>query len=255
MRADKSLVLALAPSGGALGITDIDVPTADELNNVGGASGFIDATPAVSYNDTDLGFQASEQGNEPSWADSSTYQELTTTNAGGNVSFYYPGQYDDPSNPLSNVYDITDVPGAKVDAAWRLDGEINHSVPFANGDFVSAMRLEVDGELNPFTPGESHRRTVPFALVGDFAHYTVVGPHTLTAIPATVTGADGEKGRIRVSVQSRDYTNALRFTSSNAAVIEVFRGGYYTLTGTGTATVTIDDVDAGTSTTVSVTVA
>lgn len=253
-RGDRSLTMWLAPSGGALGITDIDVPTADELNNTGGVSGAVNATLAVSYNDTDLGFQASEQTNDPSWGDSATRQSLSTTNFGGSVSFYYPKRYDDASNPLSNVYDITDIPGAQVDSAIRIDGETSMNTPAANGDRVHTMRLAVNGEANPFNLQEDSRRTVSFLPRGDFGHYTIVGPHTLTPSSATLTGADGDKGRLQVAVQNRDYTGALSYQTSDVNVVDVYPGGYYTLTGTGTATITVSDEDAGTTTTIAVTV-
>lgn len=244
----------MAPSGGALGVTDIDVPTADEINNVGDASGFQPLSQSVSMADTDLGFQASETDNDPSFADSSTAQSLTTTNYGGSLSMYYPKNYNDSSNLHSLVYDMTRSPGDRVDVTARIDGAIPNTVPVANGDFVHAMRLEADGEANPFEPGQSVKRTVSFVAVGEFAHYTIVGPHTITAI-APSTWAVGDKGRIRASVQDRDYTNALDFSTSDVNVIDVYPGGFYEVTGTGTASVVIVDEGAGTSTTVSVKVA
>lgn len=251
---DKTLAWAIAPSGGALGVTDVDVPTADELNNAGGASAMQPLSQSVAMADTDLGFQASETDNDPSFADSSTAQSLTTTNYGGSLSMYYPKNYDDDSNLHSLVYDMTEHPGDRVDVAVRNDGYVPVTQPYANGDFVHVMRLEVSGELNPFDLGQDTKRTVPFIPVGEFSHYTIVGPHTITAIAPT-TWAVGDKGRIRASVQNRDYTNALDFTTTNAAVIDVYPGGFYTVVGTGTASVVIVDEGAGTSTTVSVTVA
>ncbi len=233
-------------------MADIDVPTAAAINP-GNTVGFIPLHQSISNNDTDLGFQASETANEPSWADSSTFEEFTTTNYGGSASMYMPKQYDDNSNLHSLVYDLTEHPGDLVDVVLRFDGAVPSSQPVANGDFVHAMRLEVSGEQNPFTPGESVRRTVPFIPAGEFAHYTIVGPHTLTAVAPT-TWAAGDKGRIRVTVQNRDYTNAVSFLTSDVDVIDVLPGGFYTINGSGTATVTITDEGAGTTTTVSVTV-
>lgn len=250
--ADKNIRWDMAPSGGALGVTDIDLPTADEINNVGGASGFQPLSQSVSMADTDLGFQASESDNDPSFADSSTAQSLTTTNYGGSLSMYYPKNYDDDSNLHSLVYDMSERPGDRVDVTARIDGGIPVTQPVANGDFVHAMRLEVSGELNPFTPGEDVKRTVPFTPTGDFSHYTIVGPHTITAI-APASFAVGDKGRIRATVQNRDYTNALDFTTTDVDVIDVYPGGFYEVTGAGTASIVIVDEAAGTSTTVPVT--
>lgn len=254
LTSDQHVTVAIAPSGGALGITDIAVPTADELNNVGGASGVINASPSISWNDWGFGFSASETSGEPSLADVSTYEEFTTTNFGGEVSYFVPNAYDDNSNTHSIVYDLTDEPGVLNDFVVRIDGAKRTSTPFANGDFVHAFRVQAGSESNPFTPGESTRRTVGYNAYGDFAHYTIVGPHTLSVI-GTPTFTVGSKGRLRISVQGRDYTNALSFRSSDAAVIQIFPGGFYEVIGSGTATIEVEDVEAGTSLTVPVTTA
>lgn len=248
--ADKRLTLVLGP-GDPLGIVNVAVPTANELNNVAGVSGLIPASQSVSWNDFDLGFQESDTANEPSLADEADYEEFTTTNYGGALSMYLPTEYDDDSSRHSVLYDLTDVPGAQVTAALRIDGDVRVGTPFANGDFVHVMELKTTSETNPFNPGESTRRTVGLTSAGDFAHYTIVGPHTLTAI-APSSFAVGDKGRIRVTVQSRDYTNALVFKTSNANVVDVQPGGFYEIVGAGSATITIEDVEAGTSTTVAI---
>lgn len=246
LSSDQHVTVAIAPSGGAFGITDIAVPTADELNNTGGVSAFINASPSISWNDWGFGFSGSETSGEPSLADVSTYEEFTTTNFGGEVSYFVPNAYDDDSNTHSLVYDLTDELGIINDFAIRIDGAKRNNTPFANGDFVHAMRVQSGGETNPFNPGESTRRTVSYSAYGEFAHYTIVGPHTLTQI-GTADFSDGTKGRLRIAVQGRDYTNALSFRSSNPNVIQVYPGGFYEVVGTGSATVEVEDVEAGTT--------
>jgi len=257
---DASVVTPyIGPSGGTtLGITDIYQPLPAELNNTGGTSGVIMAAEAISWADWDFGVQDSETNNEPSMADISTYEEFGQYNFGGGISFFQPLMNDDPSNVLSVVKDLTKV-DLDQDIAIRVDGNKSNSTPAANGDYISVFRTTTTAVENPFTPGESKRRTVTFVENGDFAHYTVVGPHTLVASPpATAPWAAGKSARILVTVQGRSYTNAtaLRFMSSDPNVIQVGPGGVYTVTGTAadTATVTITDTDANTSTTVNVVV-
>lgn len=248
----------IGPSGGTtLGITDVAQPAAAEINNTGGTSGVQPASQSISWNDWSFGLEASETNNEPSLADASSYEEFGASNYGGDISFYYPANYDDDSNLHSVIYDLTDIPGTVNDIAIRIDGEKTISTPAANGDFISVYRAEGNGEANPFTPGESKRRTVTFNQKGEFAHYTVVGPHTIVAIPAPTDPWDaGRKARLRASVQGRDYTNWLEFTTSDASVVDIYKGGFYEVTGVAgdTATITIEDTEAGTSTTVAVTV-
>lgn len=247
----------IGPSGGTtLGITDVDVPLAAEINNVGGTSGVQPASQSISFNDWDFATQASDVNNEPSLADASSYEEFGQRNYGGGMSMYYPAAYDDNSNLHSVIYDLTDIPGTINDIAIRVDGEKSITTPVVDGDFVSVYRAEVGGEDNPFTPGESKRRTVSYIDKGEFSHYTIVGAHVITAILPTTPWVAGRKARLRASVQGRDYTNALTFTSDDATVVDIYPGGFYEVTGTAgdTATITIEDEEAGTSTTVAVAV-
>lgn len=252
---DKRTTVFLGPSGGTtLGITEIAEPTADELNNAAG-SGIQPASQSISWNDWGFGTEASEVLNEPSLADAASFEEFGQNNYGGDVSYYYPEKYDDNSNLHSIIYDLTDLPGELNDIATRIDGDLETTDPAADGDFVSAYRVQGVAEANPFTPGESKRRTVTYWNKSDFSHFTVVGPHTITPIPpATTPWAVGKKGRIRASQGGRDTTNRLSFTTSDAEVIVVHPGGFYEITGVaaGTADVTIEDPETGDSIVVAV---
>ena len=260
LSSDEHVSVWIGPSGGStLGVTKAGEPLANELNNTGGTSGMIPASQSISWNDTEIvGVTDSEELNEPSLADSSTFVEFGPTNLGGSVSYFLPREYDDNSNEHSLIYDLTEGMRETLDFAVRLDGEKKTTVPAADGDYVSITRAMSMSESNPFTPGESTRRTVNYAGKGDFARYTVVGTHTITAVkPKNSPWAAGKKARLRAEVQGRDYTNALRFSSSDVEVVNIYPGGFYEVTGTagGAATITISDEDAGTSTTVAVTVA
>lgn len=256
---NENLALWIGPTAsGALGITDIAEPLAAEINNTGGTSGMQQASQSTSWNDWDFGTQASETLNEPSLADSASFEEFGQANFGGSASHYYPLEYDDNSNQHSVIYDLVAIPGTNLDFVVRLDGEVDSMAVAANGDFVSAYRVQSDGETNPFTPGESKRYTKSYAPRSEFAHFTVVGDHAITTIPATTdTPAAGEKARYRATQQSRDVTNRLVWSTSDATVIEVYPGGAYEVTGstTDTATVTVTDPDTGDTANIAVTVA
>lgn len=242
---------------GVLGITDVYEPLAAEINNIGGTSGMIDAAGATSWNDWSLGIEASEVLNEPSLADASTAEEFGQSNYGGNASHYYPKTYGDASNPNSVVYDLTKTPGTKLDQVVRIDGEIDSSTAATDGDFVSVFRVQSEGETNPFTPGESKRYTKSYIQKSDFSNMVVVGDHAITSVVgATATPAPLEKGRFRASQQGRDTTNSLDFSSDDAAVIQVYPGGFYEVTGVGTdtATVTMTDPGTGDTTAIAITV-
>ena len=255
---DKRRTHWVGPSGGTtLGITNVEEPLAAELNNTGGTSGMLNASAAISWNDYDFGISESDTNNEPSLADSSSYEEFGTANYGGGISYYYPEDYDDNSNLISLVYDLTDKPGELNDMAVRIDGDLQTTVAAADGQFVSAYRVQGTAEANPFTPGESKRRSVTYISKGDFSHFVVVGDHEITPIaPSSFTV--GSKGRIRASQQGRDVSCAdyIKFSSSNGAVVNIYPGGWFEVTGASgsSATITIEDEGTGDTATVPVTV-
>src|SRR5690625_1165628 len=107
---DKRIAVWGGPSGGSSGIQDVDVPTEAELNNDGGASGMIPFSQSLSWSDTELpGMRESESTNEPSLADDAGYEEFGPSNYDATLSMFRPRKYDDPSNPHSLVYDLTDL--------------------------------------------------------------------------------------------------------------------------------------------------
>lgn len=256
LRSDEHVTVWGGPTGtGAVGITSLAEPEADDINNTGGSSLVINYSPSLSWNDTDFGIQESESLNDPSFADAATFTEFGAKNYGGGMSFYMPNKYDDNSNNHSLVYDQTDTPRTKIDVVQRLDGATKTSVPAADGDFVSTFRTITDSDAAVWAQPDAHRRTVGFLSQGAAEFWTIVGDHTLTVdAPAF---AAGDKGRLQVTVQDRDYSSALLFTSSDPTVIQIGRGGHYLVTGTaaGSATITVTDEAAGKSTTVPVTVA
>lgn len=242
-------------ASGPLGVTNVYEPLADELNNTGSTSGVLNVSKAVSWNDFDFGMQASDTNSDPSIADASSYEEFTQYNYGGGMSFYRPKAYDDASNLLSLVYDMTEAPETGLDMAMRIDGDVDYTTAAADGDLVSVFRVETDSETNVFGQGDAKRRTVGFMPKGVFSHLVPVGLQTVTAIePASFAAAS--KGRIRASVQGRDVTNMMEFSSDNPGVIEVYPGGVYVVTGTATntANVTITHPGTGGTATVAVTV-
>lgn len=258
---DASIISTwIGPSGGTtLGVTEVGEPLAAELNNTGGTSGMILANKAISWDDWDFGVQESDTNNQPSMADTSTYEEFGQYNFGGGISFFQPdGNEEDTSNTLWNVKELTKV-DLDQDIAIRIDGNKPYTQPAADGDYASVYRVSAVAVANPFAPGEAKRRTVTFSSQEEFAHYTVVGEHVLTPVlPATAPWAAGKKARVRIEVQGRDFTNsdALRYRTSDETVVEVYPGGFYEVTGAAddTATITVEDTGAGTSVEIEVTV-
>lgn len=241
------------PSGGVSGITNLATPQADEINNVGNATGMIPFSQSISWSDTELpGMSESESVTEPSLADSGTYTEFGPSNYSASLSMFRPRRYDDASNPHSLVYDLTDLTDWRIlDFAVRIDGDIDALAPAEDGQYISTSRQRMMSEAQPFNFDESARRTVSFEGSGGFAHYTIVGDHDLTVEDAPDEFEVGDKGRFLVSVQGRDYTNALHFSTSTPDTILVYSGGFYEVIGAGAVEVTVEDEGAKTTTTIS----
>ena len=250
--ADRHVTIWLGSSEDPLGIEDVVLPTADELNDADG-SGMVNASPSISWNDLDFGLEASETETEPSLADISTYEDFGATNFGGGISFFMPLDYDDNSNLHSVVYDLTDTPGDMITIVKRIDGATLTTAPAEDGDFVSVFRTQISSEANPFNIGESVRRTVGFNSRGDFSHYTIVGDHAIDIVEPSGSYNVGDVGRFRGIVQDRDYTNALQWVSSDSDVIEVTRGGFFRVVGAGEADITARDREANEEETITVT--
>lgn len=257
LNSDKHLAFYIAPTSDATGVQVIGAPTEAELV-VEGASGFLNASPTVSWNDYDFGMEDSERTSDPSLADDSNYEDYGQENYGGGVSFYMPDEYDDNSNNHSLVYDMTDELHTRLDVVTRLDGaKDNVRTPIQDGDYVSVYRTITGSDEDSDTGSDSIRRTVGFMSQGRVAPYTIVGDHTdMDVTLGDDPWAEGAKGRIMVSIEDRDYTNALNFTTSDPSVIRVYPGGFYEVIGTAddTASIIIEDRMADTSTTEAVTV-
>lgn len=244
--ANQNVTVAIGP---ASAVANIAVPTAAELNAMRPAS------QSISWSDFDFGVQASETVNDPSLADVSNYTDFGAANYGGAISFYYPKNYDDPSNPHALVYNLTEKPGTFLVVAIRIDGAKKTSAVFANGDRVHTFLVQTDSEANSLTGADAQRRTVGLLQQSVFSVYTIVGPHVLVATPTALTRTvTAGPGRLSVAVAGKLYTNALSYSSSDPSVLTIGPGGVYRPLKAGTATITIRDEDAGTSTTVTATI-
>lgn len=251
---DRRVGVWMSPTAsGALGITDVHEPLADEINNVGGASGMLNIADNVDWNDWSFGSQASETTNQPSLADAGTFQEFGNSNFGGSMSHRTPRVFG--SGDLHDlVYQMTKEPGTLLDVVIRIDGDVLNSEPVADGDLVSVYRVERDAETNPFTPGEIKRYTNDYLQRSEFSHMIPAGDQAITAIEPS-GWAEGDKGRLRASIQGRDMTTLLRFSSSDNEVVTIRDNGIYEVVGTGTATITISHPHTADTATVNVTVA
>jgi hypothetical protein len=230
------------------GFANYASPTVAELNA---------ATPtaaqfskSISWNDFGLGVQASNTIDDPSIADIGNVTDRGAAQYGGAVSFYYPNDFDDNSNSYSLTYDAVGAPRTPGYMVVRIDGLKPTSQAFAAGDYVHVMQVLSDGQANSITGEEAFRYTVTWLQQGNLAVYTVVRDTTNTVVtPATVTAAADSSGRILGTLNGRQYTNGLVWSSSDDAVVRVSNAGVYTVIGASAATATITAKDPYTAAT------
>lgn len=225
-------------------------PTATELNSS------LNISSSISWNDYGFGVQASNTQNDPSLADIGNRTDRGASQYGGAISFYYPGAFDDNSNAYSLTFDAVAVPRTMGYIVVRIDGNKLTTQPFAAGDYVHVMEVMTDGQANVITGEEAFRYTVNMLQQGSLEVYTVVRATTVTVLvaPAVLTKSVGDVERLLGTANGREYTNGLKWTTSDAAVAEVSEAGVVKAIGSGSATITATFEQTGAVDTASITV-
>lgn len=236
------------PAGGITNTEDI------QISQVNSPAGY-NLSAAISVADTDFGNQASNTNSDPSFADTGNVQDRGASQYGGGVTLYFPKRYDDSTNIYSIAFDLT--AADRTSGFWvvRVDGETSNSTPLAAAQYVSAYEVMSDAESATVGGEEAQKRTVNFLNQGNLAVYTVArsGAAALTVSSVTLSAAAGAKGRFEASLNGRFY-GGVTWTSSDADVIEVFPGGFYTITGAAADTATVTAEHNGLTATIAVTV-
>lgn len=234
--ANGNVTMAWYPSNA---FADFKAPTAAELNAA--APTPEQFSKSISWNDLDLGIQASNQIDDPSIADRGNFQTRGAAQYGGGVSFYFPGAFDDNTNAYSLTYDAISTPRTVGYMVCRIDGAKTPGTAFAEGDLVHVMELTTDAQTHAITGEEAFRYTVNFLQRGALAVYTVV--QGAVDSPVVVTGnatpAAGDSYRVNGTVAGREYTNGLAWTTSDPTVATVSSAGVVTIVGASTDTATI----------------
>jgi hypothetical protein len=225
-------------------------PTAAEIN----AS--LDISDSISWNDFDFNLQASNVIDDPAITAIGKVSDRGAAQFGGGLSFYYPGAFDDASNEYSLTYDALDQPRTRGFLVIRIDGE-ESSASAAAGNLVHVFRVMTDGYAESITGEEAFRYTVTFLSQGDLAVRTVVAGGSAPAVvvtPDTLAMSVGDHERVAVTVGGRNYTNGVKYTTSDPTKATVSSAGVITAVAAGSATITCTYENAGTSDTVAVTV-
>lgn len=241
------------------GFANYNWPTVAELN------AGLKLEDAVPWDNFGIGVQSSDTSSTPPLSAKASVDVRSQANYGGGLPVWYPGYYDDPSNQLSLIYDLLDDPRTDVYIAMAVDGEIGKagqpasSMAFANGDYCSVMKLSTDAwDDTSGTVGDD-----PFFYVtnllkkGGLAHYTVASTTApVLAATGSLTGTTGSKGVYKATVNGRDFTRGVKWSSSDSTKATVSANGIvsYKAAGSVTISATLQKTTAPTTTTVAVTI-
>lgn len=225
-----------------------EAPTATELNAC------LDVSDSISWNDFGFGIQASNTIDDPAITAIGKVSDRGAAQFGGTISFYYPRTFDDASNDYSLTYDALDQPRTTGYIVWRIDGE-ESTASAAAGDLVSVAKVMTDGYAESITGEEAFRYTVTFLSQGDLAVRTVVkgGSAIAVTLPNTLSVTAGASKQIAATVDGRNYTNGVTWTTSDATKATV-AAGVVTGVAAGSATITATYEATGATDTCAVTV-
>ena len=193
----------------------------------------------------EVGTQASDTSNVASIKAKAAQSRRAASNYGGSASFWYPGDHTDMTNLASLVYDLlkdVNVPGylvVSIDGEIGESGQPNANFQFANGDLLSVYKIMTDEWTDSITGEEAFFYTRNFLRNGMLAPYTVASTATpVLAITGTAGGAAGGKGFLGATVNGRNYTRGVRWSSSAPATAAVSGSGVVSRLAAGSATIT-----------------
>lgn len=219
-----------------------EAPTAAEINAC------LDVSDSISWNDLDFGLQASNTIDDPAITAVGKVADRGAAQFGGGISFYYPGAFDDNSNDYSLTYDALDAPRTMGYIVMRIDGE-QTAAAAATGELVHVFKVMTDGYAESIVGEEAFRYTITFLPQGDLAVRAVVGGGTVVT-PTTLAVAVGASEPLTATVGGRNYTNGVKWSTSDASKATVSSAGVVTGIAAGAATITATyEATGGTDTT------
>jgi hypothetical protein len=234
----------------ANGFVNYEAPTVAELN------AGLNLSKAIAWSDFGFGMNASNTTDDPSIADTGHSKSRGSAQYGGAMSFYHPGTGTLDTDTFKLAQAAVGIPRTTGYIATRLDGIKKSLDPYVVGDLVSIYLVETDGQTNVITGEDSFRYTVKLVSQGTFARYIVARTGTLTVAPsaATLAVTAGQASRVKATVGGREYTQGVKWTSSDNTKAQVSSAGVVKGIAAGTATITATYAPTGATGTVTVTV-
>lgn len=168
-------------------------PTAAEIN----AS--LDITCAIAWEGWSFGAQQSNQNSDPAMCDVGDVQTRGFAQFGGDISFFYPYDYTDASNPLVDVFLALEDQWTegyiiiRADGVKTTSGQVVADKPAVDGDFVSIYKVLNDASNDNDTGELSYKYSWTFLAQGSLWVNAIVGSATVST-PAPIGTPDYSVG-------------------------------------------------------------
>lgn len=208
-------------------------------------------TDNISWNDFDFGFSASNTNNDPSLAAKSNVADRGAMQYGGGISVYLPPEDADNSNTHKIAHDALKQPRTVGWITIQIDGELseNNTPTYsgglvqtaADGDLIHVFKVMTGGYSLSITGEEAFRETISLLPQGEAYPYTVVSTAAPTVVvtPASGTPAPNAVVQLNATVNGRQFTRGVRWTTSDPDVATVSQNGVVTVRGANTDTATV----------------
>lgn len=240
----------------AAGLANPAAPTVAEI-----AAG-MDISDSISWNDKDFGIQASNTVDDPAITAKGSVQTRGAAQYGGSFSFYYPGAFNDSTNPYSLTYDALRLPGTDGFIIIRDDGleltttsgtTANPGTLAAAGDYINVYKVQTAGYAEAITGEEAFRYTVSFLPRGAVYPFAIVRANSTPVAPA-VAGAStltvaAKYTALTATIVGRDATRLVKWTTTTPALASISANGIVTAKAAGSASFLATDPATGTPST------
>lgn len=234
------------------GFANYASPTVTELN------AGTNLSKAISWNSFSFKLNSSTTTNDPSLADAANVTDRGAIQYGGNMSFYYPGPGTLSTDSYQLAYAALSQPRVVGYIVLRVDGNKPTTQAYAAGDIVHVFLVETDAQTNEIVGESAFMYTVGFISQGTAAIHTIAttGAPTVVLSPTTLslTAAGSQKSRIKATVNAREYTNGVVWTSSDVTKASVSGAGVVTAKAAGSVTITATYANSGATSSCTVTV-
>lgn len=232
------------------GAANWKAPTEAEMSTA------IDISDAVSWNDKDFGVQASNTVDDPAITAIGNTQNRGAAQYGGSLSFYYPGEFNDPTNLYSDVFDAMRLPGTQGYLYVRVDGlQLGVDTGTAAqpgrlakaGDLINAFRVESGGYTENITGEEAFRYTVSFLPKGQVYTFAVVREAATPVLKpiTTIVKQEADYAVLSATLGGRKYTRGVKWSTATPTIVSVSANGIASRVNIGEGSIIATDPATG----------